>query len=196
MKFLTKTKESEIYKGGLTYTVGKNNSSLRAMLLKEQKNFCAYSEKFIEGLDSEEVEHFNPALKGNDDYFNYYAAVRDCNLHNKKTYSKYKTASFFTSLFFQNREQFDNRIEYVAGQYQEKNDADQESKDLIDFLGFNRERLYKQRESHIARLKGTFATAGYTQAQQVEYFRKHKHELDFITAIEIELGLDLSEFYN
>ena len=48
-------------------------------LLLEQSNFCAYTEKYITGLDSVEVEHFNASIKYNDDYFNYYAVIRSAN---------------------------------------------------------------------------------------------------------------------
>jgi hypothetical protein len=196
MKFLTKSRGSEIYTEGHVYIEGGDNSILRGMLLLEQKNFCAYSEKYIAGLDSVEVEHFNPAIKGNDDYFNYYAALRDCNAHNKKEYESFKHAAFFANLFFQNAEEFNGRIEYKEGQYQEINELDTDAIELIAFLGFNRTTLYKQRRNHISRLKKTFEDAGYSEEQKVEHFRMHKEDLNFITAIEIELNIDLSEFYN
>ncbi len=196
MKFLGKSNSSEIYTSEKTYVMNGDNSLLRAMLLAEQKNFCAYSEKYIEELDSVEIEHFNPALKGNDNYFNYYAALRSCNAHNKKAYLDYRNSSFFTSLFFHNQQELANRLEYNNGQYQEIDVADFEVIELIEFLGFNRQQLYNDRKKHIKLLKSTFADGNYTKEQQLDYFRNNPQQLDFITAIEIELELDLSEFYS
>jgi len=196
MKFLTKKADSEIYTQGYTYKINGDNSILRGMLLLEQNNFCAYSEKYIEELDAVEVEHFNPSLKGNDDYFNYYTALRECNANNKKMYPVYQGSSFFDTLFFQNRQEFNSIIEYQKGQYQEINQTDTEAIELIAFLGFNRTPLHKQRQNHIKRLKEVFDNGNYSETQRLEHFRKHRQDLNFITAIENELELDLSEFYN
>lgn len=196
MKFLGKTDKSEIYTSGKTYVMNGDNSILREMLLAEQKNFCAYSEKYIDDLDTVEIEHFNPDKKGNDDYYNYYAALRSCNAHNKRVYPDFKGSTFFISLFFQNNEELAQRLEYRDGQYQETDETDFEMIGLIEFLGFNRQQLYNDRKKHIKLLKSTFEDGNYTKEQQLNYFRNNPQQLDFITAIEIELELDLSEFYN
>ena len=195
MKFLSKTERSQILNENLTYQEGKSehNRKIKELLLTEQKNFCAYSEKYIQELDSSEVEHFNTSLKYSDDYYNYYAVIRKANLYKKD--EEYKGASFFNSLFFQNSDEFNERIQYVKGGiYEEIKEDDQEAIDLIDFLGFNHPDLYTQRIRHIKRLKKSFEDASYSKEQCLEYFRNHHEELSFITAIENELGLDLSEF--
>lgn len=78
MKFLSKDPNSKILAENITYKKGatKNNSNLKELLLEEQKNFCAYTEKRIQETNSIEVEHFNPAKKYKDDYYNYYAVLR------------------------------------------------------------------------------------------------------------------------
>ena len=133
MKFLSKSEDSPILKRGLKYVKG-DNSELRKLLLEEQKNFCAYTEKYVEHLDSVEVEHFNSSIKKNDDYYNYYAVVRKANLYKKD--EKYNGAAFFDSLFFQKN--FDSRIRFVPGDlvYEEINTGDTEAIDFIDFVGF------------------------------------------------------------
>ena len=50
-------------------------------MISEQKNFCAYTEKYLKPLDSPEVEHFNSKIKYQDDYYNYYAVLRAANLY-------------------------------------------------------------------------------------------------------------------
>ena len=190
MKFLSKQQSSVILKKGLTYKKDRDNSKLREELQNEQKQFCAYTEKYIQELDSSEVEHFNSTLKYNDDYFNYYAVIRNANLYKKD--EAYKEASFFDSLFFQNEEEFNSRIKYVGGLYYETDENDEEAKDLIDFLGFNHSKLYKQRKRHVKRLSKTFEAAKYSTKDYIKYFREHKEELSFITAIEEEFKVDLS----
>lgn len=196
MKFLGKKTSSQVLCRGLTYKKGRydNNRLINKLLLTEQKNFCAYTEKYLQELDSSEVEHFDSSKKYSDDYYNYYAVIRKANLYKKD--EQYVGASFFTSLFFQNDTNFNERVRYSKGGiYEETDESDQEAIDLIDFLGFNDPNLYKQRKRHIARLKRNFNDASYNVNKRIQYFREHKEDLSFVTAIEVELGLNLSEFY-
>jgi len=192
MKFLTKNSKSVILKNKLTYreNSSRNNRKLKDELLKEQKQFCAYTELYINDLVAVDVEHFNAALKYNDDYYNYYAVIRRANLYKKDV--DYRGAKFFTSLFFQDRKQLDARIKYTDGIYIEADETDDEAKKFIDFLGFNHPALHKQRRRHIKRLSKNFKDAEYSPKQRIEYFKEHKEDLSFITAIEHELELDLT----
>lgn len=48
MKFLKKYKNSLILKNNLIYNRNaQNNAKIKSLLLVEQKNFCAYTEKYI-----------------------------------------------------------------------------------------------------------------------------------------------------
>lgn len=200
MKFLTKDSGSDILASGMTYQKNKaeNNRLLREKLLIEQHQFCAYTEKYIEELDSVEVEHFDSSKKYADDYFNYYAVLRWAN--NQKADEKYqkKGASFFTTLFFHDRVKFEQRVQYDAADmvYEEIDDTDIEAEELIDFLGFNHPNLFEQRRKHINRLKSIFKEAGFTEVQVLDYLQRHPEELSFITAIEAEFGIDLSAHYS
>lgn len=198
MKFLTKRSDSEIIKQNLVYTNNTiKNRELQQLLLHEQKNFCAYSEKYVQELESVCVEHFNAALKGtvSDNYYNYYAVLHKINI--QKLDEKYRNASFMTSLFFQTPNGFASMIRYIDGVYEEINPADEEAKELIDFLALNSPELHKQRIKHVNRLRDNFKLAGFdSKEQKLEYLRKDNDQLSFITALEIELGLDLSEFYS
>jgi len=197
MRFLAKNPDSPILKQNLQYLVNNpaNNKNLKMLLLEEQKNFCAYTEKYVDGLDSVEVEHFNAAKKYRDDYYNYYAVLRKANIYKKD--EKYKDAPFFDSLFFQTPDEFSKRIIYVKGDfiYMKIDVNDTEAAGFIDFLGLNQKELTENRKRHIARLKVIFSLAHFNYDKGIEYFRKHKDELKFITAIEVELDIDLSEFY-
>ena len=135
MKFLSKNKDSDILAEGLVYQENRaeNNKKLLELLIYEQNNFCAYTEKYIEGLDATEVEHFNSAIKYDDDYFNYYAVVRKANLYKKD--EKYKNSTFFKTLFFQNNEELNTRIKFTNNIYFEINENDNEAKELLVLLG-------------------------------------------------------------
>lgn len=198
MKFLSKSKESQIFSNNLRYLRGNaaNNKKLLSLLCNEQRNFCAYTEKYIDGLDSVEVEHFNARIKYNDDYFNYYAVLRKANLY--KQDEKYIGESFFTNRFFQDILQLQSRISYIEGEYiyEETDIHDNEAKAFIDFLGLSNNVLFEQRRNHISMLKGIFEDAKYHDREKLNFFRHHPEMLKFITAIEIELKIDLSEFYS
>ena len=200
MKFLEKTDASIILSEGLTYQKNRseNNKRLRELLIAEQMNFCAYTEQYFKNLDSVEVEHFNSTKKYKDDYYNYYAALRKPNQY-KKDYAYKEQAekedSFFGSLFFQDKEEFTNRVEYIDGVYEEIDLADKEAAEFIDFLDLNNELLFKDRQNHVNRMGNIFKLANYDNESILNYFRKHQEELSFITALEKELAIDLSEFY-
>lgn len=189
MKFLTKNRDSDIFTEGYEYRKNVDNSALRNKLLLEQKNFCAYTEKYVQELDSVEVEHFNSSKKYADDYFNYYAVLRKPNLYKKD--EAFKNHAFFESLFFQNKEEFSQRVQYCDGIYYEVDENDTEARDLIDFLGFNHASLASHRTKHVHRLKNIFKT--FSKAEISAYFSNHREELSFITALEIEFDLDFSE---
>lgn len=182
----------------LIYRIGNstNNKRLRTALIAEQKGFCAYTEKFIDRIDSVEVEHFNAALKPNDNYYNYYAALRIANSYKKD--EEYSGASFFTSLFFQNREELLRRIQFKDGIYVETDPADEEARGLIDFLGLNHPDLYEQRKQHLARLTRYLSFGGVDVSDKAavsDFFKKpeHRYLLSFITAIESEFQVPLED---
>jgi hypothetical protein len=195
MKFFSKKNNSEILAKGLTYkkNQAENNANLKELLIKEQFNFCAYTEKYFDELDSVEVEHFDSSQKYQDDYYNYYAVLRKPNLYKKD--ENYKNASFFQSLFFQNKEVLENRIKYVKGAFvfEEINPNDQEVKDFINFLGINNPDLYTIRKNHIKKLQFIFSFLN--ESEKIQFFKTHRTELSFITLLEEELEMDLSVFY-
>ncbi len=197
MKFFSKKDDSIILTNGLVYKENRSTENLRIkeILIAEQYGFCAYTEKYFEPLDSSEVEHFDSSIKYNDDYYNYYATLRKPNLYKKD--ERYKGSSFFASKFYQKQDELTKRIEYIKGEFvfEEVDMNDTEAKDFIEFLGLNNHDLLKARQSHCTRLMGIFRLARFSSEDILVYFRDHKNELSFITTLENELGLDLSEFY-
>ncbi len=194
MKFLTKYSDSEILNEDLQYIIGKDNSRLRIKLLKEQFHFCAYTEKFITKIDSTEVEHFNPLKKGNDNYFNYYSTLRFANEQKISKFEELKDSDFFKTLFFQNSEEFNKRIEFVDDIYRAKSDLDFDAKNLINYLGFNHNYTHGVRIKHIDRLKSTIGS--FSNEEKLLYFKRNREDLSFITAIEYHLQISLTELLN
>jgi hypothetical protein len=199
MKFLPKKFDSDILAQHLTYKRGQaeNNRRLKEALMAEQNGFCAYTEKFLEPLDSVEVEHFDWTKKYNDDYFNYYAVLREANLY--KQDQQFAGALFFESRFFQEVGELRRRIGYRPkgaidfGEYYALDDSDTEANALIAFLGFNDPRLSRQRQSAIEYLKSTMIIANWGAHEMVDYLKKHRTLLSFPTAIEAEFGIDLTD---
>ncbi|MDF1546971.1 MAG: hypothetical protein P1P88_04070 [Bacteroidales bacterium] len=191
MKFLSKNPKSSILEKGLTYQKNKsdNNRLLKEELLKEQKNFCAYTEKYLQELDASEVEHFNSSIKYKDDYYNYYAILRKANLYKKD--ETYLNAKFFETRFFQNKDNLESRIMYKDGFYFQINEDDKEAFELIDFLGLNHPDLCQQRNRHVNRLAKTFKEAAYNSENCIEYFKEHIEEMSFVTAIEEKFDINL-----
>lgn len=195
MKFLSKSIDSEIYKDDWVYLSGSDNSLLKFKLLNEQKNFCAYTETYIQpGRDSIDVEHFNPSKKDNDNYFNYYATLHSANGRKIAKYKIYKESAFFQTLWFQDIVQFTTRIVYADFTYESVDINDQDAKDFIDYLGFNDDYLYGERIRHIDRLRSTLSS--FSEAEKIIYFKKHKGDLSYITAIEETFNIDLSQIIN
>ena len=198
MKFFSKTDKSKILSEGLVYKENSsaNNAKIKDYLIEEQYGFCAYTEKYFDKLDSSEVEHFDSSIKYQDNYYNYYATLRKPNLYKKD--EQYKGSRFFQTKFYQNQHELEQRIMYLKGEFvfEEADINDSEARDFIEFLGLNNHDLYSTRQNHCKRLKGIFEAAAYTADEILAYFRSHKSELSFITTLENELNLDLSEFYS
>ena len=133
MKFLAKSPQSQILLNKVLYRENNsvNNKKLTALLIEEQKGFCAYTEKYLQPLDSAETEHINSSIKYNDNYYNYYAVIRNANLY--KQDEKYSNASFFKNLFFQDSDEFNTRISFSNNMYYEIDETDTEAKEFIDF---------------------------------------------------------------
>lgn len=139
MRYLYKDKNSSIINSGLIYsTNSKKNSELKKLILREQKGFCAYSEKYICKIDSCDIEHFDPRKKytENDNYYNWYIVISWINQTKAKKIGK------FLPILEPNSEHIMNRIIIKDNLFIPKDNNDIEAKNLIDFLGFNSSGLY------------------------------------------------------
>jgi hypothetical protein len=193
MKFLSKSKASVILAEGVVYreNSSKNNERLKKMLMAEQKGYCAYTEKYLQPMDSVEVEHLDAVKKYADDYFNYYAVIRNANLY--KQDEKYKGAAFLDSLFFHDAVVVNERIGFKENVFYELDENDTAAREFIDFLNLNHPALSGQRATHLALLQSTFNDGRYDKEAIIRYFKKHPEQLSFVTALEAGLGINLFE---
>jgi hypothetical protein len=196
MKFLSKKADSIILNKGIVYKDKGDNSILRDMLIDEQKNYCAYTEKYLQPLDQVDVEHFDATKKKTelDNYYNYYAVITTANKYKKD--EKYKGASFFKNSFFQDSKELSSRISFANNIFFEIDEKDTEASNFIDFLGLNHPKLSEERSKHIQRMKGYFDSSNYSIEKIKEYFVQYKSELSFITALNAAFDYDFMELLN
>lgn len=189
MKFLSKYSDSKILSRNLRYSDSVyRNRKLKTELLREQKGFCAYTEKYIEELDSVDIDHFNASLKNTskDDYYNYYAVLHSVNIRKKD--EKYKNASFHSSLFFQNKSEFDTRITVSDLLYFAVNSEDTEAKEFIDFLSLNSHALFEARKKHISFLIDL--SKCLSQEEFWSIFKSNKNCLSYVSMLEREFDME------
>lgn len=188
MKFLAKTSDSEIIKLKLSYNNVSDRKELREQLKKEQKGFCAYSEKYISLTDSHDIEHFNPSLKGknDDNYFNWYVCIHWMNSHKPK-----KLDNRFLPILQPFDAYIGERIIYEDNYFVAKDFTDIEAKNLIAFLGMNKPELFEERQKHVERIK-SLRNMSENDDLFIEILHKDKQYLSFITALENSLHISLS----
>lgn len=192
MRFLLKGNQhiiNQIQNNGLNYEQGR--SKLRNVLLREQKNFCAYTEWYFEETSSPEIEHFDNRKKNTnqDNYYNWYVVKRWSNAHkpNIKDYLPIMEPNNFVVF---------SKIEYFANQFiiKDKHDADYEKlNNLLKFIGCNKIEVAVDRQNHIDKLKDIMELYETKDDFKNNYLKNNKMELSFITAIQYELDIDITD---
>lgn len=185
MKYLRKHKKSEVIHKAWRYPA--HSKLIRLALLREQVNYCAYSERFADPLDSIEVEHFDERLKekSGDSYWNWYAVCRMMN-----QIKMVKSIDDHLPILQPYDPSVHNRIKYEDGQFQTTAPGDVSAQNLIDYLGLNDPTLADSRQRHIQRQRQDREDLfpgdddGF-----VEYLVKYPSNLSYITALVAELKL-------
>lgn len=184
MKRIIKNSDSEVILNDIKYKKG-DNSILGKILLKEQKNFCAYTEEYIGVNDAVDIEHFNPNLKYSniDSYENWYMVKHKPN--------NLKRSTWIEPILYPLDEHFESRLIYSDG-YFLHNPEDIEAKNLIDLLNLNDEIFVKNRKRFINRRKERISEK---QISVYEYFtEKIENEIEslkYLRAIQEEFNIDI-----
>lgn len=184
MKRIFKDSNSQIIINNLSYKKGKN-SALGKILLKEQKNFCAYTEEYIGINDAVDIEHFNPNLKysENDSYQNWFMVKHKPN--------NLKRTNWIEPILHPTSNDFEQRLIYFDGYFLHQPE-DIETKNLIDLLNLNEEIFVKNRKKYIERRRERM---NEKQLNPLEYFTKQVNsEVDtikYLRAIQEEFEIDI-----
>ncbi|MCU0391422.1 MAG: hypothetical protein MUE81_09915 [Thermoflexibacter sp.] len=189
MQFLSKNPQSDLIGKRLAYSSPKDRGVLRAQLLAEQKGFCAYSERFIQETDKHDIEHFYPKNEypeKEDDYFNLYVVLSWVNEHKPK-----KIKPFLPILEPSSPTIYD-KIKYDKGLFVVVNEGDKEADNFIKFLGLNKIELFTDRQNHVQRIKSLKSLCGEDKEIFLQMLQSDKLNLSFITALEVELNMNLN----
>lgn len=183
MNFLPKKSELVTQNQSLRYP--KDRDTAVEILIQLQKGFCAYSERYLKPLDSVELEHFDPRKKNSvhDGFANWHAVIRWMNAHKARFIDKFEPLPNLDSWSTA-------RVWYENGQFV-CSEADVESRNLIDFLGVNRQEVFEERANHIARIKIMRQKVGSDML--FEILREVPEQLSFPSALEAELNIPAFE---
>lgn len=184
MKRVFKNPTSEVITKKLIYKKS-NNSKLALILLKEQKNFCAYTEEYIGINDAVDIEHFNPNLKylETDSYQNWFMVKHKPN--------NLKSNNWIEPILYPFDENFETRLIYSDG-YFLHNPEDIEAKNLIDLLNLNDEIFVKNRKRFIQRRKERIAEKEISASEYfTEKIENEIESLKYLKAIQEEFGIDI-----
>lgn len=155
------------------------------VLILLQKGFCAYSERYLKPLDSVELEHFDPRTKRTDadGFSNWHAVIRWMNAHKARSIEKFVPLPDIGSWTT-------DRVWYEKGLFVCR-EEDAEAKNLINFLGANRQEVFEERANHIARIRNMRQKVG--DDMLLEILSESPEQLSFPTALEAELNIPAFE---
>jgi hypothetical protein len=186
MRRIIKNLDSTIIQKNLVYKKG-DNKELSSILLKEQKNFCAYTEEYIGINDAVDIEHFNPNLKylDTDSYQNWFMVKHKPN--------NLKRMNWIEPVLHPTEEDFEQKLIYFDG-YFLHNPEDIKTKNLIDLLNLNDEIFVKNRKKYIERRKDRIKEKNVSPR---DYFQeKINSEIDsikYLRAIQEEFNINIWE---
>ena len=188
MQYLSKLTDSKIVTENLTYNNASQRGKIRAILIQEQSEFCAYSEVYIRSVDEVHIEHFDPRLKNtmDDNYQNWYGVLAKMNTNRPKKIEPY------LPILHPSSEDLFKRIFYKDGIYQPFNLDDLEANNLIKFLDLNKQEVLEYREKHLKRIRILKVLCG-DEELFLETLKENKDNLSFATALKDELGIDIAK---
>jgi hypothetical protein len=184
MRRIIKNPDSEIVLKNIRYKIG-DNKKLSKLLLKEQKNFCAYTEEYIGINDASDIEHFNPNLKFTDDdcYENWFMVKHKPN--------SIKSTKWLQPILHPTDENFEQKLIYSDGCFLCHPD-DIATQNIIDLLDLNNLIFVRFRQKFIKRRKERIHERGVSIQ---DYFKeKIENEIEsikFLRAIQEEFKIDI-----
>ena len=181
---------SEIITQNLKYIEGNsnNNQNISNILFKEQKGFCAYTEEYIGYNDANDVEHFNPNLKGTnaDDYSNWYLVKHKWNSEKSTKWANYQPVLYPTD------KDFNTKIIYDNGDYRVADSTDVESSNLVRLIKLDDLILADERKKYIRRKKDEIEKFNQSANDFFEtLIEADIKQISYLRAIQEEFGIDI-----
>jgi len=170
-----------------------NNKKIKEILLREQKNFCAYTDEYLSITDPGEIDHFNPKLKNTseDNYNNWFVVKQQWNKQKSNKWENYQPVLHPTA------DDFEERIIYIDGDYFAKSDLDVEAVNLIRLLRLDHLELADKRKRYIKRKREDMIA--YEQ-DATTFFQTlincDSCEVSYLRAIKEEFGVDIWQILN
>lgn len=186
MRRIIKKEDSKILKEGLVYKVNGDNKKLARYLLEEQKNICAYTEIHLGRAEVNEIDHFNPTLKGTkeDGYNNYFLISGQWNREKSNKWEDFQPIMHPTD------KKLEERIVYFDGDYLVKDIKDKEAKNLYNLLNIGDPDLAKERKDYIKRKKEELGNFKQTPNDFFRLlFSTEPNGVKFIRAIQEEFNI-------
>lgn len=175
---------------------GANNSVLGNILLKEQKNFCAYSEEFIDPIsDANDIEHFNPNLKCSDydSYSNWFKVKNKVNFRKRLKELEFKKKNIsFDDILQPCENDFEEKLVYIVGEYRFEESSDIKVKNLIDLLELNIPEKIEQRRNFIIRKRKEINSFGVSPEDFFSILIDDDiKQISYLRAIQEEFKIDI-----
>ena len=185
MRRQVKSQESEILYNSLIYP--KNRKQIANILFAEQKGFCAYTEEYFGRTDAEDIEHFNPTIKGlkDDGYENWFLVKHQWNSEKSTKWEECQPILHPTA------EDFEERIVYADGNYF-ANPDDIQADNLIKLLNLNDQTLTSNRQKFIKNKREKFEKFGFDITEHFTRKATEDHSsLKYLRAIKEEFQIDV-----
>lgn len=194
MRRAIRLKDSAILTQQLRYISNNraNNQKITLILWDEQKGFCAYTDEHMSRSDAQDVEHFNPTLKGTaqDGYENWLLVKHRWNSEKSTKWKK------FQPCLHPSADDFEDRIKYIDGDYVAAEDDDEANK-LIELLKLNDPALADKRKGYI---KSTHEHMRLDGREPKEFFQQllktNRPHVHYPRAIREEFDVDILGFIN
>lgn len=179
MRFATNRPDSKILAEGLVYKPNGRNRRLCNLLLEEQHQFCAYTERFAEPDHCMNVEHFDDRIKGEpeDGYTNWFAAYQRVNLR------KPGLASFGKPVCSP-ADVTPDRYIYRDHEFHPAEESDFKLANLIELLRLNEREFVQARQQHLAFVRDLAESCGMTREAFFEFVEGRPKLLSYVSALE------------
>lgn len=181
MRSITKSENSAIIQENLNYIHKHHRQRISEILKLEQDYYCAYTEEYISGSYSTDIDHFNPNIKDvpQDNYYNWFLISTKINRKKNDKWSE--------PILHPTDESISTRISYENGLYRyDENDI--EARNLDSLIGLNDEGLVKDRIDYIASINSLIEQFGSEFI--VNWLTQYPMHVKFRTALNTVFGFN------